>query len=106
MATKSRQVDDLTDGILIEKLVRLYRPLNRMQIARVVDLIDKLAEGLHGEMPVENGHWDRLTDDEAEFILPFVEGLNVVALAINDMPRARQKALIDKAKIAIYGKNT
>lgn len=99
-----KQIDNLTDEILLDLLNDLLRPIKEPGIYRALFLMGKLFAGHNGLTKTEDLNWMALDPAETDFIFPLIEALNPIVIAMKGMPAARKQALIDRTKLAVYGK--
>jgi len=100
--TLEKQIDSMTDEILVGNLSALFAGLKKAEATRVLDLTLALIEGHHGIGDVDELNWSGVSSADAELVKPLILGLSQVAEGLQNLPLARQRTVIDRAKLVIY----
>ena len=96
--TIEKQINNLTDTVLVDKLCEILRGLGPGGIDRVLSLYRILIDGHKGLIMSENLNWNRISEEDAIYIQPIILELNNIVTAFKNIPAERKDNIVETAK--------
>jgi hypothetical protein len=94
-----KTIDDMTDQVISAKICSILRELGIPGIERAMALVGILFEGHDTGLDADVIlNWDRISQEDAEFITPIIQELNNIRRAFKDMPAPRKDKIFAAAK--------
>jgi hypothetical protein len=104
--TRRQRIEELTDKELTEGMIRILSPLGEQKLGELNNLIGILIEDLPGDTsdPAVDWHWDRLTDEQADFVDNIMSQQMPYYQIIEKLPIDRRNEITENIKLAIHSR--